>query len=245
MNSSRKFVPFAAFAVLALLWLVFAESAIGSFTRNYYYSYTALYTPFADLVRHLFSAPVILTYSLAAAALILSAKQMRLPAYIAFGLSAAAGIWASIAILTVYDASIVFCLIYILLPLILTGLRAFGVIKNRRAFALGTAIPTCAAAIILFFIVLIGLINEYGYSNGFSFGIFVFSAHFMLALELPMLMLAAAGFAPFECITLADEEAPVTDSVMESLEKIARLHAQGALTDEEFAQQKAALLSKL
>lgn len=244
MKSSRKFVPFAAFAVLALLWLVFAESAIGSFTRNYYDS-TALYFSFAELVRHLFSAPVILTYSLAAAALILSAKQMRLPAYIAFGLSAAAGIWASIAILTVYGASIVFCLIYILLPLILTGLRAFGVIKNRRAFALGTAIPTCAAAIILFFVVLIGLINEYGYSNGFSFGAFVFSAHFMLALELPMLMLAAAGFAPFECITLADEEAPVTDSVMESLEKIARLHAQGALTDEEFARQKAALLSKL
>ena len=240
MKTSRKFVPFAAFAVLALLWLVFAESAIGS-----YYGYIALYTPFAALVLHLFSAPVILTYSLAAAALILSAKQMRLPAYITFGLSAAAGIWASIAILTIYGASIVFCLIYILLPLILTGLRAFGVIKNRRAFALGTAIPTCAAAIILFFVVLIGLINEYGYSNGFSFGAFVFSAHFMLALELPMLMLAAAGFAPFECITLADEEAPVTDFVMESLEKIARLHAQGALTDEEFAQQKAALLSKL
>ena len=240
MKTSRKFVPFAAFAVLALLWLVFAESAIGSFMRHHYYGYTG-----EALVRHLFSAPVILTYSLAAAALILSAKQMRLPAYITFGLSAAAGIWASIAILTIYGASIVFCLIYILLPLILTGLRAFGVIKNRRAFVFGTAIPTCAAAIILFFVVLIGLINEYGYSNGFRFDTFVFSAHFMLALELPMLMLAAAGFAPFECITLADEEAPVTDSVIESLEKIARLHAQGALTDEEFAQQKAALLSKL
>ena len=46
MKTSRKFVPFAAFAVLALLWLVFAESAIGSFTRNYYDS-TALYSPFA------------------------------------------------------------------------------------------------------------------------------------------------------------------------------------------------------
>lgn len=245
MKSSRKFVPFAAFAVLALLWLVFAESALGSFTKNYYYGYTALYSPFAALVRHLFSAPVILTYSLAAAALILSAKQMRLPAYIAFGLSAAAGLWASIAILTVYGTSIVFCLIYILLPLILTGLRAFGIIKNRRAFALGTVIPTCAASVILFFVVLIGLINEYGYNGGFRFGTFVFTAHFILALELPMLMLAAAGFAPFECITLADEEAPVTNSVIESLEKIARLHAQGALTDEEFAEQKAALLSKL
>ena len=60
MKTSRKFVPFAAFAVLALLWLVFAESALGSFTKNYYGS-TVLYTPCAALVRHLFSAPVILT----------------------------------------------------------------------------------------------------------------------------------------------------------------------------------------